>query len=339
MAAAMHLPGSLFARSVSGGSTDLAPSKGDKLRGISDASTSAGVDDCHYLPNKQSNLASGAHPTATFANNHLIVPSAPKWCAPVSAETQKLKEALSCKVATPLANLSSGAYPTVTFPNSHLVAPTKPNWCKPLTVQQQLYKAVQDEDWEGHFMVGRTHAQLKPDWTASPERCATLQQLVDYNGSRRVLEVGSFCGASSLALAEALPEDGEVRAVEKEPLAVDLGKMYQSKSAAGSKINTSVRDAKEWLDELANKEESFDLVLIDADKDNMKEYVDTVLHAPGLLAPYSLLCVDITRTCQQEIEAFRTTVALNLQALKIVFELQGLLVLQQSVLKGIKMEA
>jgi len=330
-------------RSVSEESTDLSPSKGGKLRGISSASTSVPEDNVGPIDPEENSgkrlvgLSSGAYPTATFPNCHLIGPSAPKWCAPiapVSAQTKQLKEALGRK-----ADLSSGAYPMAAFPNSHLIAPAAPKWCRPLTVQQQLYKAVQEENWEGHFMLGRTKAQLEPAWTASPKRCATLQHLVGYNGSRRVLEVGSFCGGSSLALAEALPEDGEVRAVEKEPLAVDLGKKYQSKSAAGAKIKTSVCDAKEWLDELATgSQESFDLVLIDADKDSMQKYVDTVLQAPGLLAAESLVCVDITRTCEQEAAAFRKAVALHTE--QMAFELEGLLVLQQSdFLAGISLKA
>lgn len=330
----------LFTRSVSEESTDFSPSKGGKLRGISIASTSVPENNAGPIDPEENSgkrlvdLASGAYPTATFPNCHLIGLSAPKWCAPVSAQTKQLKEALGRK-----ADLSSGAYPMAAFPNSHLIAPAAPKWCRPVTAQQQLYKAVQEENWDGHFMLGRTKAQLQPAWTASPKRCATLQRLVGYNGSRRVLEVGSFCGGSSLALAEALPEDGEVRAVEKEPLAVDLGKKYQSKSAAGAKIKTSVRDAKEWLDELATgSQESFDLVLIDADKDSMQEYVDTVLRAPGLLAAESLLCVDITRTCQQEVEAFHKAVALHTE--QIAFELEGLLVLQQSdFLEGISLKA
>jgi len=141
--------------------------------------------------------------------------------------------------------------------------------------------------------------QAEASWSAGPERCSMLQCLATMNKATRVLEVGSFCGAAALAMAESIPKNGEVVSLELEPFFVEFGQKFRSRSQAGSKISTVVGTATDSLKDLAGKAASgavqpFDLIVIDGDKACMKEYFDLVWSSSGLLSSKGVVCLDTT---------------------------------------------
>eukprot|EP00930_Biecheleria_cincta_P036338 TRINITY_DN2492_c0_g1_i1.p1 TRINITY_DN2492_c0_g1~~TRINITY_DN2492_c0_g1_i1.p1 ORF type:complete len:272 (-),score=62.54 TRINITY_DN2492_c0_g1_i1:343-1158(-) len=210
------------------------------------------------------------------------------------------------------AGLASGAHATATFPNSHLLAPVSGNaypgvgsssaaWAAPKAggVLSEIREAVHDEDWAGNFSEGRTKIHMRAEWSASEDRCSFLAVLVGATQARKVLEIGSFCGVGTLALAEALPRDGEVLALELDPFVVNFGKRFQMKSSASTKIQHRVGPARDSLGKLANQAASsnlqaFDVAIVDADKENMQEYLRVLLDTPGLLSKSAVVCVDMT---------------------------------------------
>eukprot|EP00930_Biecheleria_cincta_P022160 TRINITY_DN16222_c0_g1_i2.p1 TRINITY_DN16222_c0_g1~~TRINITY_DN16222_c0_g1_i2.p1 ORF type:complete len:407 (-),score=70.44 TRINITY_DN16222_c0_g1_i2:151-1371(-) len=290
------------------------------------------------------NLASGAHPSVTFPNTHLLPNLAgAKWCSarvgkcvsatsPAPASDTKPRAAKRISATAPAtmfpnchlllpqgfrhsqapcttpgqkqSSLASGAHPTVTFPNTHLLSgPGNAKWSASQvdSALHQLREAIHAEDWEKDFAQGLTTQQMCAQWSASPERCAALQKLAAQNESRRILEVGSFCGVSSLALADVLPQDGEVLSLELEPRAVEIARQFQARSRSGSRIKTVVGNAMDSLQELAESgEKAFDMVVIDADKENMQAYFNFIWECPGLLSAGSLVCVDMTNTACQD---------------------------------------
>jgi len=243
-------------------------------------------------------LSSGAHPTATFPNAHLAHAGGAAMNADKNPE-------------------SRGANPTAAFPNAHLARGDAPsaaaagaqtalgasNWSPPVASAhrplEQLQEAVAQEDWARNYAEGKTKMQAQAAWSAGPERCSMLQCLATMNKASRVLEVGSFCGAAALAVAEAIPKNGEVVALELEPFFVEFGQKFRSRSQAGSKISTIVGPAADSLKELQSKASSgalqpFDLVIIDGDKASMKEYFDLVWSSSGLLSSKAVVCLDTT---------------------------------------------
>lgn len=121
----------------------------------------------------------------------------------------------------------------------------------------------------------------------------TLKFLVHATRARRVLEIGMFTGYSALAMAEALPGDGEVVACE---LDADVAAFAQASFDAapdGHKITVRVGPAQETLSDLAAEGATFDLVFIDADKAGYVGYLTTLLDT-GLLAPHGIVAVDNT---------------------------------------------
>jgi len=260
------------------------------------------------------------------------------------------------------ANLSSGANPTATFPNQHLagsrtaVSGREAKWSAGQSdpAIEQLREAVAAEDWASSFAEGKTKFQAQAAWSASPERCNILQCLCAMNKASRVLEVGSFCGVAALAMAEAIPKDGEVIALELEPYFVEMGQKFRVKSEVGNKITTRVGSATESLAELASEAEAgklkpFDFAVVDGDKTNIKSYFDLLWGAPGLLAERAVVCVDTTpfkgqiptrymkagledkwecSSGQEEIDALRKAVSES-EDLKF-HEFAGLLVVQRA---------
>jgi predicted O-methyltransferase YrrM len=204
------------------------------------------------------------------------------------------------------ANLSSGAHPTATFPNQHLAGFARShsgdaNWSAPESdsALAQLQRAVQAEDWANSFAEGKTKFQAQASWSAGPERCSILQCLCAMNKASRVLEVGSFCGVATLAMAEAIPSNGEVVSLELDPYFVQLGEMYRVKSESGRKVSMKVGPAAESLEELAGSAKAgqlqpFDFVVVDSDKTNIQSYFDLLWKTPGMLSDRAVVCVDTT---------------------------------------------
>lgn len=118
-----------------------------------------------------------------------------------------------------------------------------------------------------------------------------LAFLVGMTGARRVLEVGMFTGYSALAMAEALPDDGELVACELDADVAAFARDCFAASPAGRRIRVEVGPAADTLERLRGT--AFDLVFVDADKAGYAGYLDTVLDG-GLLAPGGVVCVDNT---------------------------------------------
>jgi caffeoyl-CoA O-methyltransferase len=117
---------------------------------------------------------------------------------------------------------------------------------------------------------------------------ALLKMLVRLNNVHRILEVGLYTGYSALAMAEALPEDGELISCDINSETAAIARSFFERSPHGSKIHVHLGHALKTLDALP-PERLFDLVFIDADKENYIAYYERTL---PLLRPGGLLVAD-----------------------------------------------
>lgn len=156
-----------------------------------------------------------------------------------------------------------------------------------------LAKKTASEDWGQRFDDGETVRQLEQEMLSGHIEGQTLKMFVSMTKAKRILEIGMFTGYSALAMAEALPADGDIIACEVDDYVAEFAKNCFQTSPHGSKIKVKVAPALQTLQELANAGETFDLVFIDADK---KEYVDyfNLLLNTGLLAENGFIFVDNT---------------------------------------------
>jgi caffeoyl-CoA O-methyltransferase len=113
-----------------------------------------------------------------------------------------------------------------------------------------------------------------------------LATLVRVSGAKRILELGTFTGYSSISMATALPEDGRIITCDVDPDATGIARRYMDESGYGDKIEIRLGPALETIETLDGP---FDLVFIDADKPNYQNYYEAVL---PLLADNGLLIAD-----------------------------------------------
>lgn len=149
------------------------------------------------------------------------------------------------------------------------------------------------QDWSQLFSDQETVRQLEQEMLSGHLEGQTLKMFVHMTKAKRILEIGMFTGYSALAMAEALPDDGHLVACEVDPFVAKFAQNCFQASPHGKKITVKVGPALETLRQLAEANQSFDLVFIDADKKEYGDYFNLLLET-GLLAPDGFMCVDNT---------------------------------------------
>ena len=97
-----------------------------------------------------------------------------------------------------------------------------------------------------------------------------LQLAAQLSGARQIVDIGTFTGYSALAMAEVVPDDGDILTIEHNPDHAKIAKDFFNRSPVGFKINMRIGDALEILKSLPT--EKIDLIFIDADKLNYCSY-------------------------------------------------------------------
>lgn len=106
----------------------------------------------------------------------------------------------------------------------------------------------------------------------SPDQGAFLQFIIKSSNIQNCLEIGTFTGYSALTMALALPENGSIISLDIDKKNTDIAKKYWNKHSVGKKIDFILAPALETMDEFVNLDKTFDLIFIDADKKNYKNY-------------------------------------------------------------------
>jgi caffeoyl-CoA O-methyltransferase len=106
-------------------------------------------------------------------------------------------------------------------------------------------------------------------------QCHFLELIIKISNSKKILEVGTFTGLSTLSMSLALPDDGNVIALDKNMESNKIATNFFKKANQEKKIKTIIKSALESIAELKKEKNFFDIVFIDADKDNYKKYYDS----------------------------------------------------------------
>ena len=114
-----------------------------------------------------------------------------------------------------------------------------------------------------------------------------LHLIIKISNIKKILEIGTFTGLSTLSMALALSDDGKIIALDKNEETNKVAINFFKKANQEHKIKTLIKPALESLDEIKN--EKFDLVFIDADKMNYIEYYERSLQ---LLKKNGLIIID-----------------------------------------------
>jgi len=141
----------------------------------------------------------------------------------------------------------------------------------------------------------RAATRALPDATMQigAEQGQFMALLVRLMAARRCIEVGTFTGYSSLAVALALPADGTVLTCDINPQTTAIAQQFWREAGVAARIELRLQPALMTLTELlaAGAAGSFDFAFIDADKPSYRAYYDKLF---DLVRPGGLIAVDNT---------------------------------------------
>ncbi len=120
-------------------------------------------------------------------------------------------------------------------------------------------------------------------------QCHFLHLIIKISNIKKILEIGTFTGLSTLSMSLALPENGKLIALDKNEKTSEIANKFFKKAKQENKIKIITKKALESLNDLKKNNEKFDLVFIDADKENYKKYYDLTL---DLINTNSLIIID-----------------------------------------------
>jgi predicted O-methyltransferase YrrM len=118
-------------------------------------------------------------------------------------------------------------------------------------------------------------------------QCHFLHLIIKISGIKDVLEIGTFTGLSALSISLALPNDGKLIALDKNQETNKVALDFFKKAKQDHKIKTIIKPALQSLGEF--KDQKFDMIFIDADKMNYKNYYEKSLE---LIKKGGLIIID-----------------------------------------------
>ena len=123
----------------------------------------------------------------------------------------------------------------------------------------------------------------------SISQCHFLHLIIKISNIKKILEIGTFTGLSGLTMSLSLPSDGELITLDKNEERNKIALSFFKKAKQEKKINPIIGSALESINNLKKKQQKFDLVFIDADKENYKNYYNQSL---DLIEKNGLIIVD-----------------------------------------------
>lgn len=121
-----------------------------------------------------------------------------------------------------------------------------------------------------HRLNRETHLKaLMPRMLSGHLQGQFLQMISQMIQPKNILEVGTYTGYSAICLAQGLKVEGVIHTIEKNPEHEDRAKSFFKEAGIEHQVNYHLGDAKEIIPSI---EETFDLVFLDADKDNYLNY-------------------------------------------------------------------
>jgi predicted O-methyltransferase YrrM len=146
--------------------------------------------------------------------------------------------------------------------------PTPDNWA---AADRWLSDALVGHDPALEAALAAQQEAGLPAIEVAPVAGKLLHLLARMTGARRVLEIGTLGGYSTIWLARALPEGGEVVTIEAEPANARVARASLERAGVSDRVDIRVGIALEVLPTLQGP---FDLVFVDADKESNTAYLD-----------------------------------------------------------------
>ncbi|PYG86587.1 putative O-methyltransferase YrrM [Ruminiclostridium sufflavum DSM 19573] len=136
-----------------------------------------------------------------------------------------------------------------------------------------------------------TGRMLMSAMQSPPEESQFIALLLKLTGAKRILELGTFTGYTTLWMAMVIPSDGKIITCDVDNKWTSIGSRYWEEAGVSHKIDLRIAPALNTIDKLLESgyENIFDFIFIDADKDNYVNYYERALK---LVRPGGIIGVD-----------------------------------------------
>ena len=150
---------------------------------------------------------------------------------------------------------------------------------KSLKIDEKLEKYISDNSYDLHpvqkeIIKHNNSLGNTKKMQISVSQAYFLQLLIKSNNIKNILEIGTFTGYSALSMALATTTDGKVTSLDINKETSEKAESFFKKANLENKIKVILGPASDALERLKEEKKIFDLVFIDADKENYKEYYD-----------------------------------------------------------------
>ena len=148
---------------------------------------------------------------------------------------------------------------------------------KSLKIDEKLEKYISDHSYDLHPVQKEilNHNEKLGDikkLQISVSQGYFLQFFIRTSGIKKILEIGTFTGYSALSMGLAIPNDGHITCIDNNQKTSQLAKNFFKRAKLEKKIQIILGSGMDTIKSIKQKENFFDMVFIDADKENYKNY-------------------------------------------------------------------
>ena len=153
---------------------------------------------------------------------------------------------------------------------------------KSLEINERLEKYISDPSYDLH-PVQRDILKYNDALGHSKKMQISISQayffqfFIKTNNLKKILEIGTFTGYSALSMGLVLPKDGKITCLDINEKTSEEASLFFKKANLDKKINIILAPAIKSLNKFKKDKKKFDMIFIDADKENYKNYYEVSL--------------------------------------------------------------
>jgi len=153
---------------------------------------------------------------------------------------------------------------------------------KSLEINERLEKYISDHSYDLHpvqrdiLKYNDTLGQSKK-MQISISQAYFFQFFIKTNNLKKILEIGTFTGYSALSMGLVLPKDGKITCLDINEKTSEEASLFFKKANLDKKIKIILAPAIKSLNKFKKDKKKFDMIFIDADKENYKNYYEVSL--------------------------------------------------------------
>ena len=161
-------------------------------------------------------------------------------------------------------------------------------------INENLLKYLKNNGYRSDELINKLVAETMAlgrvaQMQIAPEQGQFLEIIVKISQAKNCLEIGRFTGLSSLCIAKGLPQNGKLVTVDNSDEFLPLAEKYWKMAMIDSKIESIIGAGVEVMQSMIDRQQSFDFIFIDADKNNYPSYYELALQ---LLRPNGIIIID-----------------------------------------------